>query len=76
MIARYISPRDGPHLVRRQQIPLLLNRRNRCLPGPRKVRPVSQSAADAIRDRSDFTVARINEIEAEVKHDVIAFTTT
>jgi adenylosuccinate lyase len=37
---------------------------------------VPQSAADAIRDRSDFTVARINEIEAEVKHDVIAFTTT
>ncbi|HWW98775.1 MAG TPA: adenylosuccinate lyase [Edaphobacter sp.] len=37
---------------------------------------VPQSAADAIRDRSDFTVARINEIEAEVRHDVIAFTTT
>jgi adenylosuccinate lyase len=37
---------------------------------------VPQSAADAIRDHSDFTVARINEIEAEVKHDVIAFTTT
>jgi adenylosuccinate lyase len=37
---------------------------------------VPQSAADAIRDKSDFTVARINEIEAEVKHDVIAFTTT
>jgi adenylosuccinate lyase len=37
---------------------------------------VPQSAADAIRDRSGFTVARINEIEAEVKHDVIAFTTT
>jgi adenylosuccinate lyase len=37
---------------------------------------VPQSAADAIRDRSGFTVARINEIEAEVRHDVIAFTTT
>jgi adenylosuccinate lyase len=37
---------------------------------------VPQSAADAIRDRSGFTVARIDEIEAEVKHDVIAFTTT
>jgi len=37
---------------------------------------VPQAAADAIRDRGDFTVARINEIEAEVKHDVIAFTTT
>ena len=37
---------------------------------------VPQSAADAIRDRGAFTVERINEIEAEVRHDVIAFTTT
>jgi adenylosuccinate lyase len=37
---------------------------------------VPQSAADAIRDKGAFTVARIDEIEAEVKHDVIAFTTT
>ncbi len=37
---------------------------------------VPQAAADAIRDRGAFTVARINEIEAEVRHDVIAFTTT
>jgi adenylosuccinate lyase len=37
---------------------------------------VPQSAADAIRDRGAFSVERINEIEAEVRHDVIAFTTT
>jgi adenylosuccinate lyase len=37
---------------------------------------VPQSAADAIAARANFTVARINEIEGEVKHDVIAFTTT
>ncbi len=37
---------------------------------------VPQSAADAIRDRGNFTVERIHEIEAEVRHDVIAFTTT
>ena len=37
---------------------------------------VPQAAADAIRDRGAFTVERINEIEAEVRHDVIAFTTT
>ena len=37
---------------------------------------VPQEAADAIRDRGDFTVERINAIEAEVRHDVIAFTTT
>ncbi len=37
---------------------------------------VPQSAADAIRDRGGFSVGRIHEIEAEVRHDVIAFTTT
>ena len=37
---------------------------------------VPQEAADTIRDRGNFTVSRINEIEAEVRHDVIAFTTT
>jgi adenylosuccinate lyase len=37
---------------------------------------VPQAAADAIAARGNFTVARINEIEAEVRHDVIAFTTT
>ena len=37
---------------------------------------VPQSAADALCTRGDFTVERINQIEAEVRHDVIAFTTT
>ena len=37
---------------------------------------VPQAAADAIRERGGFTVERIQEIEADVRHDVIAFTTT
>jgi adenylosuccinate lyase len=37
---------------------------------------VPQEAADAIRDKGNFTVERINAVEAEVRHDVIAFTTT
>ncbi len=36
---------------------------------------VPQSAARAIRTHAAVDVARIQEIEAEVKHDVIAFTT-
>ncbi len=36
---------------------------------------VPQAAAKAIREKSGFDLARINQIEAEVKHDVIAFTT-
>jgi adenylosuccinate lyase len=36
---------------------------------------VPKTAAKAIRERADFKVERINQIEAEVRHDVIAFTT-
>jgi adenylosuccinate lyase len=36
---------------------------------------VPKEAARAIKERADFKVERIHEIEAEVKHDVIAFTT-
>jgi adenylosuccinate lyase len=36
---------------------------------------VPKSAAKAIRTKGDFDVQRIHQIEAEVKHDVIAFTT-
>ena len=37
---------------------------------------IPQAAAEAIRERGNFDVARIAEIEAEVKHDVIAFLTS
>ena len=36
---------------------------------------VPKAAAHAIRERADFNLQRIQEIEAEVRHDVIAFTT-
>src|SRR5436309_11719346 len=36
---------------------------------------VPQAAAQAIAERGGFEVQRIQDIEAEVKHDVIAFTT-
>jgi len=36
---------------------------------------VPKDAAKAIRERADFNLERIQEIEAEVRHDVIAFTT-
>ena len=36
---------------------------------------VPKAAAKAIKERADFKLHRIHEIEAEVRHDVIAFTT-
>jgi adenylosuccinate lyase len=37
---------------------------------------VPKSAAKAIREKGNFDIKRIDEIEAEVKHDVIAFLTS
>lgn len=37
---------------------------------------VPQDAARLLREHADFTVDRINDIEREVRHDVIAFTTS
>ncbi|MFN3701178.1 MAG: adenylosuccinate lyase [Alphaproteobacteria bacterium] len=37
---------------------------------------VPQSAAKALREKGNFDIERINTIEAEVKHDVIAFLTS
>src|SRR5258706_16227161 len=42
---------------------------------PAEAGMLPKEAARAIRDRADFRVHRIHEIEAEVRHDVIAFTT-
>src|SRR5450432_4852882 len=36
---------------------------------------VPKAAAKAIRELADFRLERIREVEAEVRHDVIAFTT-
>src|SRR6185295_6866439 len=36
---------------------------------------IPEKDADEIQNRASFSVDRINEIEAEVRHDVIAFTT-
>src|SRR5712671_1925994 len=37
---------------------------------------IPKDAAAEIKAKANFSVDRINEIEAEVKHDVIAFTTS
>jgi adenylosuccinate lyase len=41
-----------------------------------KIGKIPQTALDAIRSKADFSVARIEEIEAETRHDVIAFLTS
>ncbi len=40
-----------------------------------KLGRIPDDALEVIRERADFDIARIDEIEEEVKHDVIAFLT-
>ncbi|MEO6807212.1 MAG: adenylosuccinate lyase [Edaphobacter sp.] len=76
MIARYTRPTLGRIWSDENKYRCWLTVETAASQALAKFGLVPQSAADAIRDRGNFTVDRINEIEAEVKHDVIAFTTT
>src|ERR1700722_6144410 len=76
MIARYTRPELGRIWSEENKYRCWLTVEVAASQALAKFGLVPQSAADTIRDRGAFTVARINEIEAEVRHDVIAFTTT
>ena len=76
MIARYTRPVMGKIWSDENKYRCWLTVEAAASQALAKFRLVPQDAADAIRDKGNFTVARIDEIEAEVRHDVIAFTTT
>src|SRR6201993_4433758 len=76
MIARYTRPEMGKIWSDANKYQCWLTVEIAASQALAKFGLVPQSAADAIRDRGAFTVDRINEIESEVRHDVIAFTTT
>jgi adenylosuccinate lyase len=76
MIARYTRPRMGQIWSDENKYRCWLRVEAAASEALAAAGIVPQAAADAFRERGDFTVARINEIEAEVRHDVIAFTTT
>jgi len=76
MIARYTRPAMGKIWSDENKYRCWLAVESAASQALAKFGLVPQPAADAIRDKGNFTVARIDEIEAEVRHDVIAFTTT
>ena len=76
MIARYTRPAMGKIWSDENKYRSWLTVETAASQALAKFGMVPQAAADAIRDKGNFTVARIDEIEAEVRHDVIAFTTT
>lgn len=75
MIARYTRPEIGHIWSDQNKFRTWLEVELAATETLAEVGLVPQSAAIAIREKGDFDLDRINEIEAEVKHDVIAFTT-
>ena len=75
MIARYTRPEMGRIWSDENKYRCWLRVEVAASQALAKAGMVPQEAADAIRDKADFTVERIQAIEDEVKHDVIAFTT-
>ena len=76
MIPRYSRPEMADIFEQENKFRIWLEVETLALEKMAEMGVVPQSAAKALREKGDFDVARINEIEAEVKHDVIAFLTS
>ena len=75
MIARYTRPEMGRLWTDESRFRMWLKVEVAATETLAEAGLVPESAAKAIRLRGDFDLKRIHELEAEVKHDVIAFTT-
>ena len=75
MIARYTRPQMGHIWTEENKYRMWLEVEAAASETLAEDGIVPVEAAKAIRERGGFDVVRIQEIEAEVKHDVIAFTT-
>jgi adenylosuccinate lyase len=75
VIARYTRPEMGRIWTEENRFRTWLNVELAATETLAEVGIVPKESAEAIRQRADFKLARIHEIEAEVRHDVIAFTT-
>ncbi|MGC8549764.1 MAG: adenylosuccinate lyase [Acidobacteriaceae bacterium] len=75
MIARYTRPKMGQIWTEQSKYQFWLEVETAASLTLAEDGIVPMDAAHAIRDRAKFSVERIQQIEAEVRHDVIAFTT-
>jgi adenylosuccinate lyase len=76
MIARYTRPEMGRIWSEQNKFQQWLEVELAASEALAQLGVVPAEAARALRQHAGFDVARINEIEKEVKHDVIAFTTS
>jgi adenylosuccinate lyase len=75
LIARYTRPEMGRIWSEENKYRMWLKVETAATETLSEAGMVPASAAKAIRERGAFDLARIQALEAEVKHDVIAFTT-
>ncbi len=76
MIPRYSRPEMANIFEQENKFRIWLEVETLALEKMAEMGTVPKSAAIALREDGNFDVKRINEIEAEVKHDVIAFLTS
>src|SRR5215468_12197343 len=76
MIARYTRPEMGRIWSDQNRFQQWLEVELAASEALAELGEVPASAARLLREHAGFDVARIHEIEREVKHDVIAFTTS
>ena len=75
MIERYSRPAMTNIWSDEAKYSLWLEVETYALEGMHELGIVSQQVVDAVKEKGNFSVKRIEEIEKEVKHDVIAFLT-
>ena len=76
MIPRYSRPEMASIFEQENKFKIWLEVETLSLEKMAEMGTVPESAAKALREKGNFDVDRINEIEEEVKHDVIAFLTS
>lgn len=76
MIPRYSRPEMASIFEPENKFKIWLEVETLALEKMAQLGIVPESAAKALREKGNFDIARIDEIEKEVKHDVIAFLTS
>src|SRR5690349_432521 len=76
MIPRYSRPRMAAIWEPENRFRIWLEIETLATEAMAKLGTVPESAARALREKGAFDIARIDEVEREVKHDVIAFLTS
>jgi adenylosuccinate lyase len=75
MIDRYTAPEMGAIWAEENKFRIMLEIELLACDAQAELGLIPVAAAKVIRDRANFDLRRIAEIEAEVKHDIIAFLT-